>query len=498
MCGTVFKPPLSRYTLYGQLFGQKRPKSAAAAVSEGGRRREILRSSREVVVSQLVSSEHIAEPVDFKGLIHKSAAFTMDDVRQLERWIATPHLAEIRQEFMALQREANSASKPPSALSARLGVGLFLLGHPREAERALSGVSGDAVAVFYHAMALSGLERHEQAEAQFAEAAKLGYDKVDATMRRAGELRAVGKLTEAEALLRSVVNEAARRAEYSYQMGSIRADRGDAYGAIEYFERAVDMDPRHSRALFRLALENASRGNDADAIRLYEQALSRPPIHLGALVNLGLMYEDDQNYRAAAFCFRRVIDVDPGNERARLYLKDIEAAGDMYYDEDAVRDAAKMEAILARPISDFELSVRSRNCLEAMNVHSLGDLTQVTEEELLNGRNFGETSLREVRDLLGAHGLRVGQHVGMGRHREPLFVAASLTPQEQAVQTMPLSDLNLSVRARKCMSRLGLTTLGDLIAKTPDELLGSRNFGVTSLNEIRAKLGEMNLKLRND
>jgi DNA-directed RNA polymerase subunit alpha len=48
------------------------------------------------------------------------------------------------------------------------------------------------------------------------------------------------------------------------------------------------------------------------------------------------------------------------------------------------------------------------------------------------------------------------------------------------------------------MSRLGLTTLGDLISKTPDELLGSRNFGVTSLNEIRAKLAEMNLKLRND
>jgi DNA-directed RNA polymerase subunit alpha len=104
-----------------------------------------------------------------------------------------------------------------------------------------------------------------------------------------------------------------------------------------------------------------------------------------------------------------------------------------------------------------------------------------------------------VRDLLGIHGLRVGQNVGMGgRLREPLFAPASMSPQEQAVQTMPLSDLNLSVRARKCMSRLGLTTLGDLIGKTPDELLGSRNFGVTSLNEIRAKLAEMNLKLRND
>jgi DNA-directed RNA polymerase subunit alpha len=450
-------------------------------------------------VSQLhASSEKIAEPVDFKGLIHKTAPYSVDDVRQLERLLATPTLPEVRQEFLALQREATSGGKPPQPLLARLGVGLYLLGHPREAERALAGVSGDAVAAFYHGLALSALDRHADADSRFAEAAKLGYDKVESTMRRAGELRADAKLDEAEAMLRSVVNEGARRAEYSYQMGCIRADRGDTYGAVEYFERAVDMDPRHSRALFRLAFENATRGNDAEAIRLYEQALSRPPIHLGALVNLGLMYEDEQNYRAAAFCFRRVLEVDPMNERARLYLKDIEAASDMYYDEDAVRDAAKMEAVLSRPISDFELSVRSRNCLEAMNVLTLGDLTQVTEEELLNGRNFGETSLKEVRELLGAHGLRVGQNVGMPRMREPLFAPASLSPQEQAVNLMPLSDLNLSVRARKCMSRLGLTTLGDLIQKTPDELLGSRNFGVTSLNEIRAKLSEMNLKLRND
>jgi DNA-directed RNA polymerase subunit alpha len=435
---------------------------------------------------------------DFKALIHKTAPFSTDDVRQLERLLATAYLPEIRQEFLALQREASASSKLAPNLAARLGVGLYLLGHPREAQRALANASGDAVAALHHALALSALERHEEAEAAFAEAGKLGYDKVESTMRRAGELRALGKLTEAEAMLRSVVNEGARRAEYSYQMGCIRADRGDTYGAVEYFERAVDMDPRHSRALFRLAVENATRGNDAEAIRLYEQALSRPPIHLGALVNLGLMYEDDQNYRAAAFCFRRVLEVDPTNERARLYLKDIEAASDMYYDEDAARDAARMEAILARPISDFELSVRSRNCLEAMNVHTLGDLTQVTEEELLNGRNFGETSLREVRELLGAHGLRVGQNLGMARGRESLFAPASMSPQEQAVQLMPLSDLNLSVRARKCMSRLGLTTLGDLIQKTPDELLGSRNFGVTSLNEIRAKLAEMNLKLRND
>ena len=144
-------------------------------------------------------------------------------------------------------------------------------------------------------------------------------------------------------------------------------------------------------------------------------------------INLGLMYEDDQNYQAAAFCFRRVLDVDPLNERAELYLKDIQAVGEMYYDEDSARQAARMEALLSRPISDFELSVRSRNCLDQLHIQSLGDLTQVTEQDLLNGRNFGETSLQEVRELLSAHGLRMGQNIGMGRLHEPVLAAASLS-----------------------------------------------------------------------
>ncbi len=90
-------------------------------------------------MSQLhASSEKIAEPVDFKGLIHKTAAYSVDDVRQLERLLGTPTLPEIRQEFLALQREATSGGKPPPPLLARLGVGLYLLGHAREAERCLS------------------------------------------------------------------------------------------------------------------------------------------------------------------------------------------------------------------------------------------------------------------------------------------------------------------------------------------------------------------------
>ena len=73
-----------------------------------------------------------------------------------------------------------------------------------------------------------------------------------------------------------------------------------------------------------------------------------------------------------------------------------------------------------------------------------------------------------------------------------------LTPDEQALLERPMSDLNLSVRARKCMTRLGLTSIGELVRKSADDLLECKNFGVTSLTEIREKLEQASLKLRGE
>jgi DNA-directed RNA polymerase subunit alpha len=48
------------------------------------------------------------------------------------------------------------------------------------------------------------------------------------------------------------------------------------------------------------------------------------------------------------------------------------------------------------------------------------------------------------------------------------------------------------------MVRLGLTTIGELVRRTGDDLLECKNFGVTSLNEVREKLTSHGLKLRGD
>ncbi len=395
----------------------------------------------------------------------------------------------------AVEQVTQDAESNPS-LIVRAGIGMFLLGQPEKAERALTGCK-EGIGRFYLGQSLDTLGRFAEAAEQYDAASKAGYMPTESILRKAGSLRKAGQLEEAEKVIRSTGADGARLAEYSYQMGCILADRGDTFGAIEYFERAVDMDPHHQRALFALAVQNSRHGDDDEAIQLYERCLSRPPFYLGALLNLGLLYEDKENYGAAQYCFERVLKYDPNNERALLYLKDIEATSGMYYDEDSLKQAQRLEQLLNRPVTDFELSVRSRNCLAVMGINSLGDLTRVSEQELLAGKNFGETSLTEVRELMRQHGLSLGQFQHE-KQREPAFDSRDLSPEEQAKLLMPVSDLNLSVRSRKCMTRLGIATIGELVARTADELLSAKNFGVTSLNEIRDKLAELDIKLRND
>ncbi|MDB5337182.1 MAG: polymerase alpha subunit domain protein [Planctomycetaceae bacterium] len=438
-------------------------------------------------------------PVNVRELLQSDGPFGFEQARQLERAIARSQYAEVRLEFQSIEEKVLTGDKS-TKLRAKVGVTHYVLGQHSRAHEMLSALDKDAVAQFFDGQTLLGLERYAEAAEQFEAAEKGGADAVDCRLSRAGAVRAMGRLDEAEKLVQSSASMGgATKAEYSYQMGCILSDRGDTYGAVEYFERAVDMDPYHSKALFSLAGENMLRGNDEEAVRLYERSLSRPPLHLGAMMNLGLLYEDLENYPAAAYCFKRVLESNPAHARARLYLKDIDAAQGMYYDEESLRNQARIGQLLEIPVTDFELSVRARNCLQKMGIRNLGDLTKITEQELLGSKNFGDTSLNEIKLMLESKGLSLGQalHTTKDKSRD-YYRNEALSPQEQALMGRPVADLNLSVRARKCMSRLGITTLGELCQRSQEELLESKNFGVTSLNEVRSKLTDLGLKLRGD
>jgi DNA-directed RNA polymerase subunit alpha len=76
---------------------------------------------------------------------------------------------------------------------------------------------------------------------------------------------------------------------------------------------------------------------------------------------------------------------------------------------------ARLQELLNRPIEDLtELSVRSRNSLQKESIHTVKDLVQRTEQQMLAIDNFGKKSLQEIADFLAGHGLRFGQELDQG------------------------------------------------------------------------------------
>ncbi|MDX2115341.1 MAG: DNA-directed RNA polymerase subunit alpha C-terminal domain-containing protein [Planctomycetota bacterium] len=272
---------------------------------------------------------------------------------------------------------------------------------------------------------------------------------------------------------------------------------GDRVAMVAELRRAVHADPTNMGAAFSLAYELDLAGEENEAMSLYERCCEATPAPINALINLAIMYEDAGDYARSEKCLRQVLDTDPVHERARLYMKDVQASREMFIDEEHDRDVAKRNALLDTPVTDFELSVRARNCLKKMNIRTLGDLLRITEAELMAYKNFGEASLLEIKNMLASKSLRLGQGLEDQHRRVRKEVFDSLKGSGgEAVLNKPVSDLKLSVRARKALQVLGIMTLGDLASRTEAELMGVKNFGATSLDEVKQRLSEHGLKLR--
>ena len=223
---------------------------------------------------------------------------------------------------------------------------------------------------------------------------------------------------QARAILDKLEDQASHNAEYHFQLASCYLAEGDRPKAVKHLEKAVELDPGHTGALFQLGHANDLAGNDDEAIGFYERCLKHPPVHVGALMNLGVLYEDHDKYDKAVDCYRRVLAADPTDEQARLFLKDAQASLTMYYNPEDEHAISRFSQVLEIPVTDFELSVRSRNCLKKMNIRTLGDLTRVSEQQLLSSKNFGETSLDEIKEMMTAKGLRLGQSLEEGAQHE--------------------------------------------------------------------------------
>ncbi len=443
------------------------------------------------MVSQVLNS------IDVRELVLANQSFGPADVVSIRQAILDNHgnFSELRDAVKEL--EDDTALTP--AAQTKLGVCQFLLGKFKVASESLATADGSAMAIFYSARAAFELGNYDVAIQKYEQAKKSGYDADRCKLGVAEAYRYLGKIDESMKLLDDMFGPIEQTADYLYQRAStVSAIGGNMPEAIALYERAVATDENHAGALFGLALENDRQGNDDEALSLYERAASAFPTGIGALLNLGVFYEDNSQYDKAQLCYRRILDVYPDHPQTLLYMKDASALGNVLYDEETQRRNDRLAQILNQPVANFELSVRSRNCLQTMGIETIGDLTRTSEAELLSSKNFGETSLFEIREILASKGLSLGQFANEKRSNDPPIDTSQMSPDEQALLDRPIADLNLSVRARKCMVRLGINSIGELVRKTGDDMLECKNFGVTSLNEVREKLSDLGLKLRGD
>lgn len=395
-----------------------------------------------------------------------------------------------------LEGRTSAGAGDVKAAALKLGLCRLLLADPQKAVEWLEQAQAGGLRSYHLALAYRELRRHADSIREFEAAARGGWDATQCACQRAESLLLMGDAPAALEVLEQLAAAGSPTADWHYVRGRLYQEGGEVDAAIEQYEKALRLDNEHACAMFHFAYLLDLHGSDERALEWYEACAELPSVYIHALMNLAIVYEDRGEYAAAARCLRRVLAVAPNNAQAELYLKDVLGAGAMYIDEQQEKEEETRSAVLDIPVTDFELSVRSRNCLKKMNINTLGDLLRISEDELLAYKNFGETSLREIKAMLTQKGLSLGQRAAERPSADAPQPAWAPQADDPEVLGRLTSTLQLSVRSRKCLQTLGVVTVGDLVAKTEAELLSSRNFGQTSLTEIKAQLVELGLSLR--
>ena len=434
------------------------------------------------------------EPITEPGIdLFADNLLSMDEIQSLSEFI---HSGEANMISFNEQVESNM-SKTGQKANLSNGIGLFILGRDDEAAQKLAKAKDCMEKYMYLAFALRRLGQYDKAIGNLQKSLDFEADKINVAMETTAIYRCAGDFEAAAKILKGCANFENVSAEYHYQKGKLQDCLGNYGQAMNEYELAIDLDHGHVKSLFALAYSFDLRGDEQEAAYYYKELVQVAPAHVNGLLNLAVLYEDMAKYDKALHCVESVLRSHPNHAKARLFKKDILSASEMVYDEEKEKRQDRQNKILEIPISDFELSVRSRNCLKKMNIHTVGDLLRTSESELLSYKNFGETSLQEIKGILSSKGLRLGM-ITPDTDELPKFLepVKTTTSSNDSILNKPLEELDLSVRSRNCLTFLQIKTLGQLADTTEQQLLSCKNFGQTSLNEIRKKLADYGLSLK--
>jgi DNA-directed RNA polymerase subunit alpha len=168
----------------------------------------------------------------------------------------------------------------------------------------------------------------------------------------------------------------------------------------------------------------------------------------------------------------------------------------------AEENAGKEREVGVIPVdSSFSPVVRVKYEIEETRVGQRTNYDKLVMDIWTNGTVSPQMALVEGAKILRKHLNPFIQYAEPGPEM-PIEDRVEVGAQAEAVDhelerklNMSLAELELSVRATNCLESEGITTVRDLVIRTDEELLEVRNFGETTLKEVKLKLEERGLQL---
>lgn len=161
-------------------------------------------------------------------------------------------------------------------------------------------------------------------------------------------------------------------------------------------------------------------------------------------------------------------------------------------------------------ISALPLSVRSKNCLSSVNIHTVGALMDYPSDELINIRNMGKKSVDEIQSVVQSLNDGTGEYVLVEASEsveaesvaslETVGIDSSVTvfldETGAVVQDIPIKDLRLSVRAKNSLAHSGYVFVSQLVGITYEELMNVQNMGKKTAEEVLAYIDKISVSHR--
>ncbi|MDQ6660734.1 MAG: DNA-directed RNA polymerase subunit alpha [Chloroflexota bacterium] len=171
------------------------------------------------------------------------------------------------------------------------------------------------------------------------------------------------------------------------------------------------------------------------------------------------------------------------NEDAHLEMELVVETGRGYVPADSKED----QPIGVIPVDAIYTPVQKVNyTVEHTRVGQMTNYDKIVLEIETDGTITPDEALRQSADILVKHFTQLATY--RAALAEPEKAPLSSLPIPQKVYDTPIEELDLSVRAYNCLKRSNITKVGQVLSMNEDDLLGVRNFGEKSLQELRDRL----------